>query len=309
MPTSKSALRDKFRNGLKPSQQDFFDFIDTVLNVKDDLLGTTRNGNEAYLKVGFQTDPDESPANNPSPTPPKPRIVVNGGMRVGGFDATPAIRNNASHIGTIIFDSDKQLKVHDGTDFVAVGSGSGASPWTESSITDGNRVEFGALQIDDLLDPNDGVPNGLIFNANRIGATLDFQVNGISRFDINASGLISMVDLTVNGTFTDNSDLRLKTNIKPFTDGLDLLKKIQPVNYKYHEDSGLPTEEDRIGVIAQEIKNVFPYMVSEKQTDKSKEPMLKVKSLDFIYVLINSVKSLASKVEELEATVSKLQNQ
>ena len=66
--------------------------------------------------------------------------------------------------------------------------------------------------------------------------------------------------------------------------------RLNSFRFKYKKDSGFPSDEERIGIIAQEIEKVFPFMVTKKKTDNPEDSYLQVKSLDFIYVLIKSAK-------------------
>lgn len=299
MPLSKSAIRDRFRNGLKPSENDFEEFIFGVLNVKDDLVDSVRSGNEAYLRVGFQTDPAAPASTDPSPTPDEPRVRINGGLQIGSFENSAA-RTNAVNEGTLIYDHlDQQLKIHDGSNFVQVGSGGGGGtgPWSSSTAGTVTTLSAGDVEI---IDENGGGFNRIIFNAARFGAALEFQVNGVNRFDVDSGGTVNMTNLTVNGTFTDNSDAGIKDKITPFNNGLDVLRKVKPVTYAYKEGLGLPDHIQRIGVLAQDIEKIAPFLVTKGAADEFNGANLKVKTLDFIYLLINSVKTLADKVDDLE---------
>jgi hypothetical protein len=65
------------------------------------------------------------------------------------------------------------------------------------------------------------------------------------------------------GTWATFSDKRVKSDIKPFTDGLDLLMKLKPVTFKYNEKSGYSDmNKTFVGFIAQDVEKVAPYMVS-----------------------------------------------
>jgi len=65
------------------------------------------------------------------------------------------------------------------------------------------------------------------------------------------------------GVWTATSDIRYKKDVQPFADGLEKLRKVNPVWYSYNGRMGLPTTEKYIGVIAQDIQQVLPYTVNE----------------------------------------------
>jgi hypothetical protein len=59
------------------------------------------------------------------------------------------------------------------------------------------------------------------------------------------------------------SDARLKTNVSPFNDGLNVLMAIDPIWFNYNGIAGMPTDERGVGTIAQDLQQIAPYMISE----------------------------------------------
>lgn len=105
-------------------------------------------------------------------------------------------------------------------------------------------------------------------------------------------------------TWTITSDARVKENISPFTDGLDLLMKIRPINYTYNGLAGLPRDTG-IGIIAQDIQKIAPYTISTYKRklnpdDVEETELLGFESHAFTFILINAVQELANRVELLE---------
>ena len=113
-----------------------------------------------------------------------------------------------------------------------------------------------------------------------------------------------------SSNWTITSDKRLKEKIKNYTLGLEEILKIQPVTFQYNSLSENDTEKKQVGIIAQEIEKIIPQTVS--LLDDSKGPT-GIKDLrlfnasELIYTLINSVKSLNSKIERLETQNQQLQ--
>lgn len=116
---------------------------------------------------------------------------------------------------------------------------------------------------------------------------------------------------TVNGNAAKNgsstwivtSDKRLKQNISPYSNGLSELLKISPVWFNYNEKSGYDTSKRYVGVLAQELKEIAPYMVDEfsfNRQDPSAEKYLSVDNGAMTYMLINSVKEQQQQIEELK---------
>lgn len=71
------------------------------------------------------------------------------------------------------------------------------------------------------------------------------------------------------GNWSVASDRRLKTDIQPYSDGLDNLMKINPVTFRYNGQMNLPTDKEYVGIIAQEMQKVAPYMIEEKEYVKT----------------------------------------
>ncbi len=106
------------------------------------------------------------------------------------------------------------------------------------------------------------------------------------------------------GLWSASSDRRLKKDIKPFQAGLLEVLRIEPVFFKYNELSDYDTEQEHIGVIAQELNEVAPYMVT-KQSDG----YLNVDASPMIYLLTNAIKELNKLVEDEKSENQKLKTE
>lgn len=106
--------------------------------------------------------------------------------------------------------------------------------------------------------------------------------------DLNAS-------FRATGNVTAYSDIRKKENVSTITDALDKVTRLRGVNYT-SKDTG----SQRIGVIAQEIKEVLPEVVIE---DESDEKMLSVDYGNIVSVLIEAIKEQQEQINELKELV------
>ncbi|MEM9686922.1 MAG: tail fiber domain-containing protein [Bacteroidota bacterium] len=93
------------------------------------------------------------------------------------------------------------------------------------------------------------------------------------------------------------SDERLKQDINPFTDSLEQLKKVKPVWYRYNGKAGTKNTDKNVGIIAQELREVFPYMVSTynarlNETDQEDTELLNFNGSAMSFVMINAIKEL-----------------
>jgi hypothetical protein len=152
---------------------------------------------------------------------------------------------------------------------------------------------------------------GIGFNG-IYGQTTDV-INGWSGYftqDIGVDG----TGYAVGGWFTA-SDKRLKSEIVPIDDALGKLELINGRFYTIESKSKPYGEEMKItsrkqyGVIAQEVEQVFPEMVSEKAifNNAGDDTLYKTVNYDqLIPVLIEAVKELNHKVEDLENELKEL---
>jgi hypothetical protein len=117
-----------------------------------------------------------------------------------------------------------------------------------------------------------------------------------TRFKVN--GLLETSDIVAN-TVTCESDISLKKNIEPMTDGLGLVSQLRPVTYNWKaKDTSAPVE---YGFIAQEVEPVFPSLVKTNETNG-------VKSVDYqkmVSILALSVQELTAQVKELREELAK----
>ena len=97
--------------------------------------------------------------------------------------------------------------------------------------------------------------------------------------------------VTVTGTVTETSDLRLKSNIETIDSALDKVNQMRGV---YFDKEGVRS----LGVIAQEMQSIIPEAVVEDQTE---DKYLSVAYSSLTGVLIEAIKELSDKVKELEA--------
>jgi hypothetical protein len=134
--------------------------------------------------------------------------------------------------------------------------------------------------------------------ATNFDSTSDYRVN--STVIINSGrNLINVVNGNFSGivTCTDlnsQSDVNLKDNIQNINNSLDSINSLRGVTFNWKE-SGRPS----IGVIAQEVEEVFPQLVMENNENKT------VNYNGLIGVLIEAVKELSKEVEELKSQLNK----
>ena len=105
---------------------------------------------------------------------------------------------------------------------------------------------------------------------------------------IEASG-----NVTISGTLTELSSIKLKENITPIEGALSLISNIN--GYTYDRIDG--TAKMRAGLIAEEVNDVIPNVV---QHDKEGNP-LGIQYTNLIAYLIESIKELKAEIDILKS--------
>jgi hypothetical protein len=103
-------------------------------------------------------------------------------------------------------------------------------------------------------------------------------------------------------TWTVASDSLLKEDVSDFKDGLSTLRGIHPVYFKYNGKAGINDSNYYVGVLAQQLERVAPYMVGSFEAEDSGKQKEVYKSVDngaMTYVTINAIKELDDKQKKL----------
>ncbi len=134
---------------------------------------------------------------------------------------------------------------------------------------------------------------------------------------VNATERIHAVgNIFATGIITP-SDRNLKDNVTPFSDGLLVIKNLNTIRYTYNGKAGLETDDVHIGVYAQELQEVAPYLVEEfvhtevdgEGNPISEETFLKIRDGEIKYLLVNAVKEQQEMIEQQQKLIEQLQSQ
>jgi hypothetical protein len=176
------------------------------------------------------------------------------------------------------------------------------------SLVIGNQVGFGPAALEFVSDygtANQWRPGYI--QSNDLGiftGSLEFYTNGTGTSSLYNSvkgfEVRNGAALTATGSVGSYSDARLKNNITPFTDGLNVISKISPVQFYYNADAPFKTNVQQTGIIAQELEQVAPYMV-EKNREGGYEDLRSVNNQAYTFLLINAVKEQQEKIEKLQS--------
>ena len=301
-------LKNEFRDGERPTGQDFADFIDSYLNKQDDLVRIDPNGNvdipaginlkdtangvvgslrfnggqvQVFDGVNWNNVGGGGGGGAFTPVGVGPHVAFGGGnVGIGPFPNPPTFRfevdlgNNTAPDQRVRFGN------------AALSNGQGAfqafAQFAHQSHAD-NNTNF-ALRQGPQGDVNLNAPTGqpLVISHNRTQANVLVASDGTVVIANNAvlvplAGSIFQVNgnagkIQGGNTWAVPSDVRLKQDIRPFEDGLSKLMEVKPVKFKYDGSLCSDANVEEVGVIGQEMEKIFPYMISYADVpDEQKE--------------------------------------
>lgn len=194
---------------------------------------------------------------------------------------------------------------------ICIGSGSTASDNSDNNIVIGNNATLPDNSINRAVISHRGTV--LCDSCMLLG---DTTINGTYHVGIGTNAPTHQLQLSTSdgakvgsGSWVIVSDQRLKKDIKPFTDGLSTINKINPVWFKYNGAAGISTNQEFVGVLAQEVKEVAPYMVGKHiyiDQNEKKEEYLSFDGDAIKYITINAIKEQQAQIEEKDRQIKAL---
>jgi len=154
--------------------------------------------------------------------------------------------------------------------------------------------------------------NGLVIKGSLDSLTIETEISGTIATTQSEIGLIvkgkqyNKKELFVEDDITafyQASDIRLKDNIKPLSKSINLIKKLNPVTFKWKKDifnKNMRNKKD-VGFIAQELEKILPLCV--KDTDLNNNTYKYLKHERIIPYLVNTIQELIERVENLEKKI------
>lgn len=223
------------------------------------------------------------------------------------FDRTPLIPNIFGSFGIIA-----------GWSGVFV---TGVTQVLGAKITNGADVDLGALDVSYSAVGNQ-------FNA--LGADVLPKTFVITPEDSKAAGDGKLVGgwkingLPVSGEPDLTSDIRLKKNIEPFQNGLDIVLQLNPVRFDWREELcpssflqeyrepddeyGYPGKVKRqYGLIAQEVEKVLPDICGERKMYDETYKLIRYEKL--VPVLISAIQEQQKEIFNLSKQIENLRNE
>jgi hypothetical protein len=138
----------------------------------------------------------------------------------------------------------------------------------------------------------------LIFNSN---ANQVQELASADNLDLTSSGITGVTNISASGIitatdFNSTSDINLKENIRPIQNPIEKVMQLNGVSFDWKA-----TQEPSIGVIAQELEEVFPELV---KTGENKT----VNYNGLIGVLIEAIKEQQKQIENLKEKIQLLKS-
>ncbi|MBN1227332.1 MAG: tail fiber domain-containing protein, partial [Deltaproteobacteria bacterium] len=105
-------------------------------------------------------------------------------------------------------------------------------------------------------------------------------------------------------SWATSSDIRLKDIHDDYEYGLTEISLITPVRFSYKEENelGLPSGQELIGLVAQEVQEVIPDAVTEDDNG-----YLRLNADPVFWAMLNAIKELTSQVQDLKKRVKELE--
>ncbi len=116
-------------------------------------------------------------------------------------------------------------------------------------------------------------------------------------YPLDVSGNVSSISIYASHDIAAYSDARVKGDIKTIPDALDKVNKLRGVTF-VRTDEGA-SDKRMMGVIAQEVKDIVPEVVTKKESDGH----YAVSYGNMVGLLIESIKELTAEVESLKKQI------
>ena len=182
----------------------------------------------------------------------------------------------------------------------------GDSPAVVFNETDGGNARFAIYVNDDDLifrDLNASIRMVLTdlgeLGIGTTGPTAQLHTTGTVRFGGIGAGTLQT---DASGNVTASSDIRLKNIQGNFDRGLSAILNIDPISYKWKQESGLDTDHTYTGFSAQNVQHVIPEAVN-----KDSKGQLTLSDRPIIAALVNAVKELSAENAELTARLEEVE--
>ena len=292
----------------------FYDSNDTAYYV--DPFSTSRVNIVNHGTLTWQ-----SGSNNPTA---KINVEVNNGAAINIYNTEEDkaylrwidSQSNGSQFCHLSFDSSSNYFTINnmGNDTMFI-TNAGYSKLTNNGNTTWNGYSFHSITNSAANEPTVMVyshaSTGNVYGINVIHRSTSANTSGRFFSGETNSGNNSRIKIYSNGNIQNSnnsygqlSDINLKENIVDATPKLDEINQVRVVNFNYiddiNEETNAPTKQ--IGVVAQELEEIFPGLVYE--CGDTEVPTKSVKYSVFVPILIKAMQELTQEVKTLKDQIN-----
>lgn len=216
--------------------------------------------------------------------------------KLGGVGANSYIRSDkdSSVTQNINIARGKFIGFGENSDFRAFADGDNAFL---SGYKNGLGIHFNQKRLDGA------VVSSLSMNGGS-APSVSLYHNGSVRLQSRNYGVEITGDLLSTGNVITNSDSRLKKDVRAIDSALERILRCRGVEFALKQNNA-----QSYGVIAQELEKEFPLaVISQESMSDDEEGMRGVAYQSMVGPIIEAIKDLSNKVDELDARITKSAN-
>ena len=182
-----------------------------------------------------------------------------------------------------------------------------------ASATDGIRLDSPNSSL--VISGGDG--GTALYNAPNSAWGHAFQVNGVSKLFLSNTGSLGISNnapthllqlgnddayKTATGSWTYGSDSRIKRNVRDLVGGLDVIRRVRPIEAEANGLGGLPEGLRLVGFLADEMQKILPGTVGSsrmklRETDAEEVDLLNLNIHELLIHTVLAVQQLAAMME------------
>jgi len=184
--------------------------------------------------------------------------------------------------------------------------------------TNGQDISLGALNVDWTALGNHFT--GAEFTVSPLAESVSPKIPlSAAKGDLSGGWFIN--GLPVSGEPDVTSDIRLKKNIEPFENGLEIVLQLNPVRFDWKEElcpdsflneyrepetvDGYPGQIKRqYGLIAQEVETIAPDLIGERKMYDETYKLIRYEKI--VPILISAVQDQQKQIEQLKEEIKSL---
>lgn len=170
------------------------------------------------------------------------------------------------------------------------------------------NVQFNSAQTTLIDNPVDGSLRTMVEGTERIRITSTGEIyiagttdQGAYNLQVNGTGVWGA------GAYVNGSDARLKEEVSPITSGLDVVIKINPVQFRYKQDWSRDNSLQP-GFIAQELREALKDQDYVDGVVQQGPEYMSVAYQTLIPILVKSIQELKAENEALNTRITVLEN-